>query len=90
MKEEEQLSVEMGQGERGTRPRWLCGGDGTIRYFDALQMATTFFSPPPPGGRERRAASLARFPRPETRDSTLNDANIHPIRGGCRYLITSY
>ena len=66
MKEEEQLTcVRLAS--------WLAG-DGTIRYFDALQMATTFFL----AGRERRA-SLARS-LASRRGSTLNDANI-PLKG---------
>ena len=55
MKEEEQLTcVRLAS--------WLAG-DGTIRHFDALQMATTFFL----AGRERRACILGSLPRVASR-----------------------
>ena len=71
----------MEKGERewpreGEEERGLCG-DGTIRYFDALQMATTFFLA---GGRERRAA-LARSlaGAAEARPSTMQ--TFIPLKG---------
>ena len=65
MKEEEMGQHKEGEG-RGLAC-WLCG-DGTIRYFDALQMATTFH-------REKATASRSTshfFPDDDDDDDTCS------------------